>query len=768
MTDITANVVVSMPSQLFTMARSFKAVANGKIYIGKIDTDPVNPENQIQVYVENEDGSHVPVSQPIIINAAGYPVYNGQIAKFVTVQGHSMAVYDAYGAQQFYFPNVLKYDPDQLRKQVEHNLFNIWKELSNSYGINLIGTFESGFTIDDRRQAGLFLKDGNVYTRKGLDNVIVPPGSYPEPSLWEPVSFIKEETIYVGIEPFKLHESNDGAKNDEILERLARYIETRSGPVRVIFPKGDFYVGSQYLSGATGFGGSYIPNQKCTVRNFNYPLRYEFNDSNFIFSDGLRVGSFDPVTGLPIKTIQTNFDYRANRGILFGFNGCPIISISGRVNIDFNGKSVILGGEFGDSGYQCPEYGFWFIDHKVLIFDAHYTAYDGAMDAIYLAGLNGDDCYSRVTNFSINKMGRSAFVVAGGDNIYISGDAYNSGLGSISSSPGHNFAIESEVRKISNVVLEGVTANEAKFSSFSIYRTQSNPVNDIKVVNSYLSNSFNITCKSNTPNLKYIDCTFRGLIGEHRNEFFDHSVDLRAAKLIRCNHYDTKPDGSLTNASNGTHFDSSKIIRLTFSECNIISSGFKSGRGTIGSIYEAVIDGLTVTVNGDITFAATNGIKILNFENPVKIENFELINRTIGNGTDSQRAYIGVSGIENASIKNAAISGVGQEKDTILWLYPLINSGGRAGRLVDRYAKSSVGAQQFLSLGTDSYLNESQNVSGYQRIFSVTQLPKTGYWVRGDVLFFKNPSPGGHIGFVCTSSGEGEGAIFKAFGAISP
>lgn len=118
MTDITANVIVSMPSQLFTMARSFKAVANGKIYIGKIDTDPVNPENQIQVYVENEDGSHVPVAQPIIINAGGYPVYNGQIAKFVTVQGHSMAVYDAYGVQQFYFPNVLKYDPDQLRQDL--------------------------------------------------------------------------------------------------------------------------------------------------------------------------------------------------------------------------------------------------------------------------------------------------------------------------------------------------------------------------------------------------------------------------------------------------------------------------------------------------------------------------------------------------------------------------------------------------------------------------------------------------------------------------
>ena len=137
MTDITANVVVSMPSQLFTMARSFKAVANGKIYIGKIDTDPVNPENQIQVYVDNEDGSHVPVSQPIIINAAGYPVYNGQIAKFVTVKGHSMAVYDAVGGLQFYYPNVIKYDPDQLRQ-----------ELSGSGGSLLIGT-DDGKTVQE-------------------------------------------------------------------------------------------------------------------------------------------------------------------------------------------------------------------------------------------------------------------------------------------------------------------------------------------------------------------------------------------------------------------------------------------------------------------------------------------------------------------------------------------------------------------------------------------------------------------------------------------
>uniref|UniRef100_UPI00102816B9 phage tailspike protein n=1 Tax=Yersinia sp. 2105 StPb PI TaxID=2507058 RepID=UPI00102816B9 len=106
MPDIIPNIPISMPSRLFTMPRKFGAIFGGRIYIGEIDTDPTIPSNQIQVFLENEDGSHVPVAQPLLINAGGYPVYNGQIAKFVTAQGYSMAVYDALNVQQFYFPNL--------------------------------------------------------------------------------------------------------------------------------------------------------------------------------------------------------------------------------------------------------------------------------------------------------------------------------------------------------------------------------------------------------------------------------------------------------------------------------------------------------------------------------------------------------------------------------------------------------------------------------------------------------------------------------------
>ncbi|NBL88823.1 phage tailspike protein [Proteus sp. G2673] len=171
MSDIIPNVVVSMPSQLFTLARKFQAASNGKIFIGKIDTDPTLPENQIQVYLENEDGSHIPVTQPLIINQAGFPVYSGQIAKFVTVEGHSMAVYDSYGTQQFYYPNVLKYDPDQFEKRFSEEIKNIINKIEkentfckkeyvsipirNKYYDEIISAlggrylFPQGFDIDD-------------------------------------------------------------------------------------------------------------------------------------------------------------------------------------------------------------------------------------------------------------------------------------------------------------------------------------------------------------------------------------------------------------------------------------------------------------------------------------------------------------------------------------------------------------------------------------------------------------------------------------------
>lgn len=45
MLDIITNVLVSMSSQFFTMVNSLQAVANGRIYMGKVDADPAMHKN---------------------------------------------------------------------------------------------------------------------------------------------------------------------------------------------------------------------------------------------------------------------------------------------------------------------------------------------------------------------------------------------------------------------------------------------------------------------------------------------------------------------------------------------------------------------------------------------------------------------------------------------------------------------------------------------------------------------------------------------------
>lgn len=98
------HVPLHLPIELMTMPRQFDAAFNGKVYVGKVDTDPTAPANQITVFHEAENSQLIPVAQPISINTGGYPVINGQVVKLVVDQDYAIAVYDRLGAQVYYFP----------------------------------------------------------------------------------------------------------------------------------------------------------------------------------------------------------------------------------------------------------------------------------------------------------------------------------------------------------------------------------------------------------------------------------------------------------------------------------------------------------------------------------------------------------------------------------------------------------------------------------------------------------------------------------------
>lgn len=113
MAQLTATLAIGAPYSPFIDPYTFRPVFNGFIYIGSVDKDPTDPLNRIPVSVEEEDGSLIEVSQPLRTNAAGFPVYNGKVVKFVTGSTFSMVVLSSLGVQLFYIPNVYKLNPTQ-------------------------------------------------------------------------------------------------------------------------------------------------------------------------------------------------------------------------------------------------------------------------------------------------------------------------------------------------------------------------------------------------------------------------------------------------------------------------------------------------------------------------------------------------------------------------------------------------------------------------------------------------------------------------------
>lgn len=495
MSDITANVVVSMPSQLFTMARSFKAVANGEIYIGKIDTDPVNPENRIQVYVENEDGSHVPVSQPIIINAAGYPVYNGQIAKFVTVQGHSMAVYDAYGAKQFYFPNVLKYDPDQFEQR-------FLAQIASPDGGGLVGYQNPQSKI--------------VETLKiALDK-------------------INARLIYA----VDFGVKTDGSDNADALWELGQFISNATEPLYVIFPHGTSLVGSQEFAGVYGLGYSYRPSYQSrlwsdpsamgwfSVSQTSQKIILDMSGWTLKLNDGLKVGAYDPVTGNPAPDVVAetpDANYLASTGYLIKIYLAPNVEIKNGAT-DGNLANLQWGGKYGNTGYQVPAYNMW-VNQSEGFQIARHTFKNSAVDGLYMQATGERSFLDIIPNTVVDTCvfqdcGRNCYSLTGGANIDIinpiitrSGHLAN-GIGTHFTGPEAGIDIEAEGGNPYNIRLINpkiVNTGKCAFQTVSVPGI----VNDILVVGGVLHSMHSegaISNAGNARNIKFVGTTIIGSI----------------------------------------------------------------------------------------------------------------------------------------------------------------------------------------------------------------------------------------------------------------
>lgn len=93
------------PLAYFPLPTKSSAAGLCKLYVGLIDTDPLTPANQVQVYAVQPDGSELAIPQPIQLSAGGVPQYNGSPVQLkIAADVVSVKVTTSIGALVSYTP----------------------------------------------------------------------------------------------------------------------------------------------------------------------------------------------------------------------------------------------------------------------------------------------------------------------------------------------------------------------------------------------------------------------------------------------------------------------------------------------------------------------------------------------------------------------------------------------------------------------------------------------------------------------------------------
>lgn len=98
--------LVELPNSFYGQFNQGRPLFNASIFVGEPDTDPELVINQKQVTLVLEDGTEVPVSQPINTGPGGYISSNGSPATMFVKGNYSIKCLNSLGAQEYFFENV--------------------------------------------------------------------------------------------------------------------------------------------------------------------------------------------------------------------------------------------------------------------------------------------------------------------------------------------------------------------------------------------------------------------------------------------------------------------------------------------------------------------------------------------------------------------------------------------------------------------------------------------------------------------------------------
>jgi len=422
----------------------------------------------------------------------------------------------------------------------------------------------------------------------------------------------------------------DGVVNDNAaFVAMSLYVEANDGG-NIVLSNKTYLIGGQDKSTDPNTPEKMVGRPVISVSNTKQVI-IKGNGATLLVESFNKVGSFDPITGEAYYPggYFTDHDYKnsSNNVIILDDNDFTEVE---NLEIDGRQSTVVLGGIWGDTGYQVGGNGLGIYHSKRTRVSNVYT-HDNVKDGMYIDEDTPDATrgYRSIFLSGVNSIlnGRQGFSLVGGGNLVAINCRFNeSGQGKVSSSPKSGMDIEGS--PISNLRFINC---EFKGNAHAQFVSNYADADNIKFDQcSFISgpNGGNaIWCNAPT-NVKFVDCYISGAIVRIRPTLEN------GVKFVGCTISDKYYEGGsnyMIDPNNPIILDTCDIVitkehpiwynPVTFHECNFfinidvstIDPALTNVKlGTNGSIrgctiYENITNngvGVTFSIDGDL---ATKG-----------------------------------------------------------------------------------------------------------------------------------------------------------------
>lgn len=632
------------------------------------------------------------------------------------------------------------------------------------------GSFEAGGTLVNANDVLLQESTGKAFSGPAGT---VAAGTNPASGGFVDISNVSLYEFHAAT--YGLKEGNTGLENCKALQALGA-AAMAAGTAKIIIPSGTFKIGAQTFAGATGKGYSYKLEDALFLKNMSR-VHIHFCGTKIVGEAGMKIGSFDPVTGAvytPPAGSFLNYNYRADFGVPFRIENCKSVTITGSAEFDGNDATRIVGGYWGDSngGYQVYDSPLHVLRYDHLDLLANIYAHDWAGDTLYVGGRDAETNHTTIDGYIGIRAGRNALSLTGGANIHLRNSMFGfvgKGGSGINSMPRAGMDVETEIDSMRNLV---VTDCQFLDSGSAVTSENFNRVRgaSFERCKFWSRNPANTALWWRVAGTKFIDCEFIGPIVWLTGGASAYQLP-RNVQMIRCVFTNVTHDGAQVKPTSVSFALITSVapttingvqVRTEFIDCDFrcrISDDIDATKNMVW-INSGILKNCRMQIEG-----ATAGTQPVITANGAKIDGLVITNSMdYTGGLTNSRPFISVS---NADVQNAYLTKntmsdlvtiVWQINDSVASTYGWYTTTAPNGNANDINPSRALGLRK----NSFYYPSVAQTNGGAQCFSSHYDVPTSGNFVKGDVLFHYDATPGQPMGWQCTTTGvAGSTAIFK-------